>query len=425
MKILTINVIGIPSGSDSNLIDANVFQDYDAVVVDPESLFSLYGSIEYYDRDEGLLTSNFGRRLFAWNIKRHEQIKGLLQRGGVIVCFMEPKVTYYYESEGSKIGITNYDWLLTPKDIMSELGGIRLGRGQTIDNIESGHPFSDYLNIKPPWSAYVDKEACQDWRILASAFGTHAVSIAKRVGLGHIILLPSYYDYNNGALIERCIEKLLAGREITPQPDWAKSILVPGQQELVAKITKVSDQINALEKQRETLIDADDKLERWKYLLYEKGKHRLEPVVREALTLLGCNVEPQPDKDSDGLVTFDYGKALLEVVGSEGTIKIEKLGQLTRNIASFFETKGSRVKGILVGNPFCGKSLDSRPPKDTQKQLFARELIESAEQLSITVLLSTDLYEVISRILEGKLTDAEKQSLRERIFNGKGLVGLA
>ena len=81
--------------------------------------------------------------------------------------------------------------------------------------------------------------------------------------------------------------------------------------------------MSALEKEREALINNNDKLERWKYLLYEKGKHQLEPVVCDALAMLGCNVEPQPDKDSDGTVKCDYGNALLEVVGSKGTIKIE------------------------------------------------------------------------------------------------------
>ena len=113
------------------------------------------------------------------------------------------------------------------------------------------------------------------------------------------------------------------------------------------------------------------------------------------------------------------------MVGSEGAIKIEKLSQLTRNIGSFFETKGSKVKGILVGNPFCGKPLDDRPPKDTQKQLFGKELIESAEQLSIAVLLTTDLYEIVSRIIKGELPKEEKQSIQQQIFNGKGLVRLA
>jgi hypothetical protein len=431
MKILTINVIGIPSGSDSNLIDADVFQDYEAVVVNPINLDRLYGigRISYANSEDRVLILEDGRITSTMNGRRHDEIKGLLQRGGVVVCFLEPilKYTYKRKHQGKDyiFTITNYDWLIESNNMYSELGTIKDSRGQTIEVIDSGHAFSEYLNIKPSWSAYVDKDACRDWKVLASAFGTHAVSLAKRVGLGHIILLPSDYDYNNGELLERCIVKLLGDREVTPQPNWAKAILVPGQQELISKITEVSDQIDALEKQKKTLIDDNAKLERWKYLLYAKGKHQLEPVVREALALLGCKVEPQPDKDSDGAVTCDYGAALLEVVGSEGTIKIEKLGQLTRNIASFFETKGSRVKGILVGNPFCGEPLDSRPPKDTQKQLFAKELIESAEQLSITVLLSTDLYGVVSRILSDKLPKTEKQSLRERIFNSKGLVRLA
>ncbi|MEJ2047419.1 MAG: hypothetical protein P8X92_05115, partial [Dehalococcoidia bacterium] len=192
----------------------------------------------------------------------------------------------------------------------------------------------------------------------------------------------------------------------------------------ISEITEVNEQAATLEKKRANLIDDNDKLERWKYLLYEKGKHHLEPVVREALALLGCQVEPQADKDADGLVACDYGKALLEVVGSEGTIKIEKLGQLTRNMSSFFEARKSKVKGILVANPFCSEPLDNRPPKDTQKQLFGKELIEGAEQLSITILLSTDLYEAVCRILGSKLSKAEKDSLQERIFKGKGLVRL-
>lgn len=429
MKILTINVIGIPSGLSSDLVNANVFQDYDAVVVDPDSFDHLYEPIRHYiysDRDKRILTTESWELISEVNKKRREQVNGLLQRAGVVVCFLEPLRNYSYKRRhqgrdywSSK---TNYDWLM--EDIDSELGGIKFGTGQTIDNIDSGHPFSEYLNIKSSWSAYVSVSACKNWKVLASAFGTHAVSLAKRVGLGHILLLPSYYDHHNGELLERCIVKLLGDREATPQPSWAKAILVPGQAELNSKVAEVSDQIDALTEQRQSLINEWNKLERWKWLLYEKGKHQLEPVVREALALLGCSVESEPDKASDGAVVSDYGTALLEVVGSKSTIKIEKLDQLMRNIGNFFETKRSKVKGILVGNPFCDESLDNRPPKDTQKQLFGTELIESAEQLSIAVLLTTDLYEVVSRILRGELSEKERQSLRERIFNGKGLLRL-
>ena len=170
-----------------------------------------------------------------------------------------------------------------PEDIYSESVTIIFGRGQTIVYIDSGHPFSEYLNIIPSWSAYIEKCDCEDWKILASAYGTNAVSLAKRVGLGHIILLPNYHAHENSELLENCITKLLSDKETRPQPSWAKAILVPGQEDLISKITHVNKQVSALEKEREALIGDNNKLERWKHLLYEKGKHQLEPVVRDAL----------------------------------------------------------------------------------------------------------------------------------------------
>ncbi len=430
MNILTINVIGIPSGSSNNLIDAHVFQDYDAVVVNPESLERLYERFfhsqrVYVNPDENELTSKAGSLVSVMNERRRDEVNGLLQRGGVVVCFMQPiRRSFYswrYEGEDRYIDITNYDWLL---ESMAELQ-IEYSTGTTIDYIDSGHPFTDYLKTKPKWSAYVEKGNCKKWKILASAFESHALSLTKRVGLGHIVLLPSDYDYRNGELLEKCIQTLLGDKKVTPQPSWAKDILVPGQKELISKINTVNTQISVLEKERETAIEGKQKLECWKYLLYEKGKHQLEPVVREALAVLGCNIEPQPDKESDGIAACDYGTALLEVVGSKNTIKIEKLGELIKNIGDYISQKGGQPKGILIGNPFCEESLDNRLPKDSQKPLFAKELIESAENQGITVLLTTDIYEIVSLILKGGLAGKEKQRLSERIFKGKGLVRLA
>ncbi len=374
--------------------------------------------------DEGKIDCETGELIHSVNDRRRQEVDGLLQRGGVLVCFMQPLMTHSYicrrKGEDRWHFVTNYDWL--PEH--TELPEIKCSTGVTIDFVDSGHPFSEYLNTRPRWSAYVEKDACKNWKVLASAFETHAVSLAKRVGLGNIILLPSYYDYHNGELLERCIVKLLGDKKTMPQPGWAKDVLVPGQQELVAKVVEITGKIDSLDEQRKKLTDEKDRLERWKYLLYEKGKHQLEPVVRDALALLGCNVETQPDKDSDGAVACDYGTALLEVVGSNGTIRIEKLGELVRNEGNFISKKGGKVKGILVGNPFCDQPLEGRPPKDSQKHLFAKELIESAEQQGITVLLSTDLYRVVCRILEGKSSDGDRRSVQERIFNGKGLVRL-
>ncbi len=113
MKILTVNVIGIPSGSRGELLGANVFQDYDAIIIDPQSLDNLYGRVEYFRRDEGILSAKNGLILAEVNVKRREQVIGLLQRGGVVVCFMQSlrSYTYNWSYEGADRWnyVTNYD----------------------------------------------------------------------------------------------------------------------------------------------------------------------------------------------------------------------------------------------------------------------------------------------------------------------------
>lgn len=428
MKILTINVLGIPSGSDSNLIEANVFQDYDAIVVDPQSLDVLYGPMEYKSNTNRVLKPEWGQGLVELNSRRREEAYGLLKRGGIIVCFMEPMdlCSFYLHSRGKEYEyyISNYNWLFSSSELASELGVIKYSKGKTIDYVDSKHPFSEYLYTRPSWSTYVEKDACQNWQILGSAFGTHVVSLMRVIEDGHIVLLPSDYNYENGEILEHCIQGLLAGKEFVPQPSWAEDILVPGQEETITRITHIDTELDSLGKERDALIHKNLELDRWKYLLYAKGKHQLELVVRDALALIGCTVESQQDKEGDGLVISEHGTILLEVVGSKGTIKIEKLGELIKNVGNFISQKGIRVKGVLVGNPFCDQLLDNRPPKNTQKQLFAKELIESAELQDISVVLSTDLYTVVSKILKKELSDSDKKSLQQRLFKGKGLVRL-
>jgi hypothetical protein len=388
----------------------------------------LYGTVDYQNSGKRILNTTYGKAIDRLNERRQNEVRGILRSGGIIVCLLEPVQVYRYEDifQGLYIKeeITNYDWLFTSKEREHELGEISYSIGESIDIVDSNHPFARYLSTKPYWSAYIDKDTCQDWKILASAFGTHALSLTKRVEMGHIVFIPSYYDYNNGELLERCIVELHKGQKVTTQPYWAKDIIVPGQSELLERIEELNQHISSLEKERKDIIGKSQALDRWKYLLYGKGKYDLEPVIREALSLIGCSVEPQPDKDSDGIISAEYGTALLEATGSKGTIRIEKLGELNTNVGNYISKRRKKVKGIIAGNPFCEEPLDNRPPKKGQKDLFAKELVESANDQGITVLLTSELYDIISQIIRGKIAEGDLISIREKIFKGKGLVHL-
>lgn len=427
IKVLTINVIGIPDSREGNLVEADVFQDYDAVVIDPENLFDLYGSRYYQNvrNSPGKLDPDFGKLCVEVNRRRRSEVNTLLNHSGILICLLRPIITNsFYVRDQRWSYVSNYNWLFTDAELDRELGEIVFSKGKTVDFVDPAHAFFEYLNTKPSWSAYIDVNTCKSWKTLASAFDTHVLSLSKRVGSGHMVFLPSYYDHNNGELLKQSISKLLKGKEVIAQPNWAVPILIPGQKEFRTKIEENNSEISSLENERENLIKKDNELERWKWLLYAKGKHELEPIVLDAFRLIGFDVKLQPDKDSDGLIVSQFGSALLEVVGSSGSIRLEKFGELLKNVGNFITQTSQQVKGILVGNPFCEEPIDNRPPKDSQKQLFAKEIIDSAINQNVTVLQSGDLFEVVSGILKGEISEDQKANIKRKILEGKGYLKL-
>lgn len=428
MRILSVGLSGIPSATNHDLISADVFQDYEALVVNPSSLHTLYGAYTesiFATKQDDSTTNSFTSFAKNVNAARRDQVKGLMNKNGALICLLHPIMRW--RAADAKRTISNYEWLFTDSEIFQQFNNIIYGTGTTIDYISPNHPFTEYLSTKPRWSAYIQRDACDQtkWNTLATAFGTHLLSIASTTETGHIIFLPSEYNTQNGELLEQCIRKLLGDKDITPTPEWAISISVPGQDKIRKQLEEIDAQVDAIKQKRSTLVSQNTALESWKWLLYETGKYRLEPIVHKALSLLNCKVEPQPDSESDGKVETEFGIALLEIEGATETIKIDKISQLLRNIANFVYQQNIPVKGVLVGNPFRCDELSNRPPKGSQKRMFSDQLLRTAEMNNISVLLSTDLYEIVCLILDHKLTTQQIKSLRERIFQGKGLITLS
>lgn len=428
MKILSIGLTGIPSAEEADLVSANVLQDYEAVVVNPCDLTTLYGDYTgsiFVNRDSDIITREFATFADAVNSHRRQQVTGLMQKNGALICLLQPHLSW--QTADKDRHISNYSWLFDPVEIHAQFRSIQYGTGTTFNYIDPNHHFTEYLSTKPKWNAFILVDSCDQtkWKTISSAFTTHLLALSSTIETGHTIFLPSQYDPLHGELLETCITKLLGDKDITPMPEWAKSIIVPGQDKMLENLNHVNTKIEALKERQSILVSKISELENWKWLLYETGKHRLEPIVHKALSLLGCKVQPQPDSDSDGKVETEFGIALLEIEGSKETVKIKKISQLIKNQANFLSQEGVTTKGILVGNPFRLEKLHNRPPKNSQKKLFSDEVLRTAEMHNISVLLTTDLYETVCLILAKKLAPAKIENLRKRIFQGKSLVTLS
>ncbi len=426
IRILSIGTYVLPSGENSDFVSANVLQDYDAVVVNPDRMVNLfdYSSVKFLNSKKYILDAENGRLLLYQSLKRRIEVEGLLEKGGIVIVFMQPVVRFTYGENGD---ITNYDWLLSRNSIVKELG-ISIGSGININDFLVNHPFYEYLKLKPHWEAYANiKTATQyDWQILASAFNTHALSLTKQVGNGHIIFLPSTYSLDNGSILEDCIQSILNGDVPSPKPDWLNDVVVPGQEVLKPKLSKINEEIENLRVKAEQIKSDIEELDKWEYLLYEQGENRLRPVVRNVLSIIGMQDKSDIEQIADGFFTCDEGDAILEVEGSVNSIKIEKISQLIKDRANYITDKQTTSpKGILVGNPFREEPLDNRPPKSSQRQPFTRELLQTAEKQDIVVILSTDLYNIASLSLRGQINDERKQEIRKIIFESTGLIKLS
>lgn len=435
LRILCVGVGGLPSQRREDFCTAHMLQDYDAVVVNPRDLRTLFDTIwvkplrQYLDSYGALSLSGLGYVRYS-SKKRCEETLAFLEKGGILVCFMHPREVHVGRSrDGQRSFADNYDWIRSVPGWDELMSNLCEGSGTEIHVPDPNHPFAEYAThlrkSGAKWTAYVKHVDYSQWKVLGQAYGTHDVALTCQLGKGHIVVLPSDYKPDWGELLEQCIKKLLNFEEPREKPDWVKHCQPPLQQKVLGQLAKLENKIAELEEQKAKLVADNDKWERWKWLLWEKGKHHLEPVVREALVLLGFKVEAEPDKDSDGRAEDEeLGIGLIEVEGTKGTIERTKLSQLVMNRENYIVNHGTTPKGILVGNPFCEEPLDNRPPQPSQKQLFAKELIEDAKTQNVTVMTSASLYDVVCSILEGRLDDDGKRTIRKAIFEGKGLVEL-
>ena len=126
------------------------------------------------------------------------------------------------------------------------------------------------------------------------------MSLVKKFDNGYIVLIPSYYSSDYATILEKCIEVILTIGEPSPVPDWVKPILVPGQETLKPKLSELNKAIEKLQEEAKQVYTDIQKLERWKYLLYKQGTHFLQPIVRNALSLIGFNDKSDTEHVADG-----------------------------------------------------------------------------------------------------------------------------
>lgn len=209
--------------------------------------------------------------------------------------------------------------------------------------------------------------------------------------------------------------------ELTPEPDWAKDTAYKLEKERAEaqKLLKIEKKLEAVQAEKESVMDTVKELERFRHLLFEKGKP-LEFAILDALKAIGFKVSQFDDGESEFDVVFESkeGRLIGEAEGKDNkAINIDKLRQLALNIHEDLEREeiDEPAKPVLFGNAYRLLPLEERPGPFTKKCL-------TASTTSSTALVFTpDLFEVAKYLKDNK--DARfATKCRKAIFSSVGLV---
>jgi len=355
--------------------------------------------------------------------RRQEETQRLLARGHLVVCFAYPDVPHPRVTGFS--GCHRYYWLPAPAGLTYAPPHLMPGEGTEVLSTQTDHPFAPYVDrfrTNLLYRAYFSEGglgpgAC----VFARSAGGAAVGVELAVGNGRVVFLPPLRSLGTGTdrypIAERildCIRHALSMAAAGPPPAWVSSYALPGLAEREAQRQEAEHELAAAEARLAEARAEAETLERYRRLLWQEGKHGLEPIVRDALRLLGFTVTDDLDRPAEavwGEQTF-----LLEVEGSSEAVEMAPHYRLRRRLEEGLERTARPQRGLVVVN---GYRL--RPPEERPAQ-YTDALRVAAETMRYGLVTGSQLFHAVERALEKD--DAAVAAFRERLLSAEGALPL-
>jgi len=209
--------------------------------------------------------------------------------------------------------------------------------------------------------------------------------------------------------------------EVTPEPEWSKDTKFKLKEEALAaeKLLKIEAKLQAVQAEKENVLEKITELSRLRNLLFEKGKP-LEYAILDALQVIGFNVSQFDDGESEFDAVFVSKECRLigEAEGKDNkAINIEKLRQLALNIHEDLEREEVDVpaKPVLFGNAFRLSPINER------NEPFTAKCVSAATTSSTALVFTPDLFRV-AKYLKDNRDSRYAAKCRRVILNTVGRV---
>jgi hypothetical protein len=432
MRVL---VIGFPTPNPSvenyTALTAPSYYDYDALVVDPESLTRgatelLAGEREFSAQDgrvvvnaaSGASSVSAGEMLH----RRTEETIRLLESGGTVVVLGRPNapITGIVGYEGAD----RYSWLPAPSGLSWAPPYFVAAEGKNVRITDDAHPVAHLLR---EFRRYVGYRATFNDRLDVYRKSAHTIAVAGPgvpiaaqfpVLAGRVVVIPALSlptgqprQQFGVAIVEACAR--LAGVEGgAAAPPWTRSMAVPGLEQVEAEYEDAKLQSETAATRLREVGERRDVLVAHRRLLWATGSE-FESAVRDALLLLGFSHVSKPGEP----LIFEADDATLYVeteASSEAVVEWPYI-RLQRRLEDLMLRLRKKALGLVVVSGHRATAPEQRRPQ------FTEPLKLACENLGYGILTGDTVFQMLQRAIGGA-SDEELMAMRRRIFRSRGLL---
>ena len=415
-----------------SIFNAPAAFDYDAIVIDPEGVFSSIHELldasneQLTHSDTQVVNALAGPGAPAGEIlqRRRDELVRALERGALVVVFAHAPALV--TAVAGFPGVDRYFFLPAPAGLAWDGELIRWGEGSAVAVVDHGHPFARYVDAVHDDVLYRAhfNEAAPGFAAVAHVFARSAggapVGVELSVLAGKVVFLPAPRGRGGDAGRAQATAILTAASELLDRPTgdrpaWVGHEALPGIEEADSDR---KDAAAAVERAGEQLAAAEQEaaqLERVRDVLWTEGRHALLPAAVRCAELLGFST-----RERDGLVTLSAseGRIELEAEGSTEAVGMAAHYRLRPRLDERIEQEARPARGLVVAN---GERLLAPAQRKTP---IAEALRVAAEATSYAVLPASELFNAARAALAG-LDDDALAAVRTRLFEHNGIVALA
>ena len=375
------------------------FLDYDAVIIDTQSILNEYETP--YEKYEGypLISKTESHKVLSDFSRTKKQIVEMLNHGkNVFIILSNNEDCYIHTGEKSK---NNRD-IVSLFDVFSfiptKIKPILIQGEKYI--VACNPPYSTFFNaIKDLiyYEAYF--EAPSEAQLLLSPNKANTISAAYKIGKGKLVLLPcckvfpddeddEQYQNNTKTFLDALLElntSLLNEEGTYTLPLWSNSIKLPNESLVETELEKEKTKLKEIEDEIAKKTYQLKQIKDLKRMITSSGSI-LEEIVKTVLVEIGFSLQKAEIGRSDLIASYGDFNIVAEIKGVTKSAAEKHAAQLEKWVSEYYEENNQMPKALLIENAFCETPLSER-----KEEVFPDQMLKYCEARGHALITTTQL----------------------------------